>query len=1011
MADSDVDALFLRFQRSGDPAALAAVYDQVAPELLLVAAHFATTAAAAEDLVQSTFLAAIESAAAYDPTRRVVPWLVGILANQARRARRTDARRLDAARMEPPAAADPLRAAAGAEFTEELAHRLQTLPPHYRQILILRWTHGLQPLEIAHALGLPPATVKTRLRRGQEILLQALPAGFAALLLAGTARGLAGVRASVLERAAAAAAGRAAPVSRVLRPAHAGKALAIAGLAVVGQCLLLFLDGPDPPPRSVAAAPVVPAATRAALDGLARGTVPAAAERGTAGTAAAGPEFAAADLAVRIRYSDGTPGADVVVRASPQALADPLFRERLVTADGAGVATFRALDTGPWRIAADRGGAVDVVAGAAGAAVATLTIPAGVDLIGRVVDGEAPVAGARVWLSREDARDEGATAATTGADGRFLLRSVAPERLLYAVADGYRPSPVEPVGGIPGERRERTIDLADRRDPVTLEGRVLDEDGNPVAGARVQVGKRLKSLDFGKSAISQLQRLPPRDVATDADGRYRVDDFVQVYVAVPVFARAPGYAPACAEIFFNRPEERFDFVLQRGLAVEGTVRAETGAPLAGVAIQAWPPGVPDPDVAPRWAELVAFSGADGRFRLEGVPPGPGTLAAVAGDGRRASAELDAREGTRWDAVLFPPRVLRGRVVDANQSPLAGLAVAALPPAGRVAPASVRTDAAGAFQIEGCEDFDYQLAVEQPGTDWAGYVAATAGIRPAPGGAPVVVLTVPEHRLATARLRGRFVDTEGRPLGGRIILDALCPGAALGLADPATGRFELGPLPPLRPGYRLYGVTSSNTIVEREPLELEPRQVLDLGDVRAAAPGACTVACSLADGTPVAHGKLWFGHEGHSAATWQYSDVTGGRGTTFEGLAPGRYRTWLEAEGLAPAPTDVEVRSGATAELKVVTERAALIRVQLEHPADGSETAVNLEWRDGSGEVLWRERLRRAGGALLRAERWLAPGAYELRAESHTGRSGALRVQVGGPGSTPQDLRLELVPPP
>ena len=94
-ARRDPDRLFAEFRRSGDPRALGEVYDLLAPELLRVALHTAREPAEAEDVLQATFLAAIEQAERFDPARRVLPWLVGILANEARKARERGARRPD----------------------------------------------------------------------------------------------------------------------------------------------------------------------------------------------------------------------------------------------------------------------------------------------------------------------------------------------------------------------------------------------------------------------------------------------------------------------------------------------------------------------------------------------------------------------------------------------------------------------------------------------------------------------------------------------------------------------------------------------------------------------------------------------------------------------------------------------------------------------------------------------------------------------------------------------------
>ncbi|HEX5052349.1 MAG TPA: sigma-70 family RNA polymerase sigma factor, partial [Planctomycetota bacterium] len=89
------------------------------------------------------------------------------------------------------------------EVTTAVERALAALPVSYRQVLTLRLVHDLSPTAIAHALGCPPNTVKTRLKRGLALLRRHLPAGIAtsvALLLA-TGRGLAAVRADVMLQA------------------------------------------------------------------------------------------------------------------------------------------------------------------------------------------------------------------------------------------------------------------------------------------------------------------------------------------------------------------------------------------------------------------------------------------------------------------------------------------------------------------------------------------------------------------------------------------------------------------------------------------------------------------------------------------------------------------------------------------------------------------------------------------------------------------------------------------
>ena len=176
-ADGTPEQDFVRWRERADVHALGCVFDVLAPELLIVAAHVANRSAA-EDLVQAVFLQAITDGARWDSSRPLLPWLVGILTNLALREREKARRVIDPARAPTPAAEpDPRDEAERHEFAQALGSALQGMPLHYRQVLVLRLVHGLEPAAIAHALGAPPATVKSRLQRGLDLLRRALPAG------------------------------------------------------------------------------------------------------------------------------------------------------------------------------------------------------------------------------------------------------------------------------------------------------------------------------------------------------------------------------------------------------------------------------------------------------------------------------------------------------------------------------------------------------------------------------------------------------------------------------------------------------------------------------------------------------------------------------------------------------------------------------------------------------------------------------------------------------------------
>ena len=217
MDPSELDRHFRTFQRQRDPAALAAVFDAAAPRLLLVAMHLVRDAATAEDLVQTVFLQVLRDADRCEPGRPVLPWLLGMVEHRAIDARRLAYRRRERAGPEvvgsahgvADAAGTPPDLAADAEGRERVAEALAGMPRDYRDVLTLRLVHGLAAVDIAHSLGLSPATVRMRASRGLKLLRAALPRGLAtpgllAWLGAESLRardGLQAVRATVLTAA------------------------------------------------------------------------------------------------------------------------------------------------------------------------------------------------------------------------------------------------------------------------------------------------------------------------------------------------------------------------------------------------------------------------------------------------------------------------------------------------------------------------------------------------------------------------------------------------------------------------------------------------------------------------------------------------------------------------------------------------------------------------------------------------------------------------------------------
>jgi RNA polymerase sigma-70 factor (ECF subfamily) len=120
-------------------------------------------AAAAEDIAQEAFLAAVRNLDRFDRRRPFAPWLHRIVVNRAidwTRARKLRAEVELGEHVASAPAADP----------DAFLARVKELSPEHRAVIVLRHVLEYTPGEIADLLDLPRGTVNSRLRRGLDRL-------------------------------------------------------------------------------------------------------------------------------------------------------------------------------------------------------------------------------------------------------------------------------------------------------------------------------------------------------------------------------------------------------------------------------------------------------------------------------------------------------------------------------------------------------------------------------------------------------------------------------------------------------------------------------------------------------------------------------------------------------------------------------------------------------------------------------------------------------------------------
>ena len=161
---------WVRGAQAGSASDLEALFKLHWPRAFRAAYLVCHDAAAAEDIAQESFLAAVRALDRFDRRRPFGPWLHRIVVNRAIDWGRARAARSEVELHETAAAAET--APVGNPRT--LASALASLSPEHRAVIVLRHLLEYTPGEIADLLELPRGTVNSRLRRGLDELQEAV---------------------------------------------------------------------------------------------------------------------------------------------------------------------------------------------------------------------------------------------------------------------------------------------------------------------------------------------------------------------------------------------------------------------------------------------------------------------------------------------------------------------------------------------------------------------------------------------------------------------------------------------------------------------------------------------------------------------------------------------------------------------------------------------------------------------------------------------------------------------
>ncbi|HMI99067.1 MAG TPA: RNA polymerase sigma factor [Gaiellaceae bacterium] len=158
---------WIRGAQAGSASDLEALFREHWPRAHRAAFLVVQDGAAAEDIAQEAFLAAVRNLDRFDRKRPFGPWLHRIVVNRAIDWARARKLRRETAEVD---AGDEYDTGDLGTFSEGVGAGLASLQPEHRAVIVLRYLLEYTPGEIAELLDLPRGTVNSRLRRGLDRL-------------------------------------------------------------------------------------------------------------------------------------------------------------------------------------------------------------------------------------------------------------------------------------------------------------------------------------------------------------------------------------------------------------------------------------------------------------------------------------------------------------------------------------------------------------------------------------------------------------------------------------------------------------------------------------------------------------------------------------------------------------------------------------------------------------------------------------------------------------------------
>jgi RNA polymerase sigma-70 factor (ECF subfamily) len=184
LTDTLSEPQLLRLAISGDEDAFAALYERLKSNVYRFALHMTGSASLAEDVTQDAFITLMEEGAKFDESKgQVLSFLLGIARNFVRRAYRSQARitslvteneQGEEVELVLESGHDTVADVLRGETVDLVREAVQSLPPHYREVVVLCDLCEMSYAEASAQLDCNLGTIRSRLNRAHNLLAKKL---------------------------------------------------------------------------------------------------------------------------------------------------------------------------------------------------------------------------------------------------------------------------------------------------------------------------------------------------------------------------------------------------------------------------------------------------------------------------------------------------------------------------------------------------------------------------------------------------------------------------------------------------------------------------------------------------------------------------------------------------------------------------------------------------------------------------------------------------------------------